>query len=33
MTGYFIKNELNSIYVEGNGQTLYYAKDKDLIMG
>lgn len=33
MTGYFVKNELNRIYVEGNGQTLYYAKDKDVIMG
>jgi lipopolysaccharide export system protein LptA len=33
MTGYFLKNELYEIYVEGNGQTLYYAKDKDMIMG
>jgi lipopolysaccharide export system protein LptA len=33
MTGYFVKNELNKIYVEGNGQTLYYAKDKGVIMG
>ena len=33
MTGYFYKNDLYKIFVEGNGQTLYYAKDKDLIMG
>lgn len=33
MTGYFVKNELNRIYVDGNGQTLYYAKDKGMIMG
>lgn len=33
MTGYFVKNELNKIFVEGNGQTLYYAKEKDKIMG
>jgi lipopolysaccharide export system protein LptA len=33
MTGYFQNNELYKIFVEGNGQTLYYAKDKDLIMG
>lgn len=33
MTGYFFNNELYKIFVEGNGQTLYYAKDKDLIMG
>ncbi len=33
MTGYFVKNELNKIFVEGNGQTLYYAKDEGVIMG
>jgi lipopolysaccharide export system protein LptA len=33
MTGYFVKNELYKIYVEGNGQTLYYAKDNGAIMG
>ncbi|CAN5270891.1 OstA-like protein [soil metagenome] len=33
MTGYFYKNELYKIYVEGNGQTLYYAKDNGSIMG
>jgi lipopolysaccharide export system protein LptA len=33
MTGYFKNNELYEIYVQGNGQTLYYAKDRGLIMG
>jgi lipopolysaccharide export system protein LptA len=33
MVGYFKDNELYQIYVEGNGQTLYYAKDQGLIMG
>ncbi len=33
MTGYFKDNELYKIYVEGNGQTLYYAKEKGTIMG
>lgn len=28
MTGYFLKNELYKIKVEGNGQTIYYARDK-----
>lgn len=29
--GYFRKNELYMINVDGNGQTIYYAKDKDRI--
>lgn len=33
MTGYFINNDLRKILVEGNGQTLYYVKDNDVIMG
>jgi lipopolysaccharide export system protein LptA len=33
MTGYFRNNQLYQIYVEGNGQTLYYAKDKGMLMG
>ncbi|HLG03880.1 MAG TPA: OstA-like protein [Bacteroidia bacterium] len=33
MTGYFRDNDLYKIYVEGNGQTLYYAKDNELLIG
>jgi lipopolysaccharide export system protein LptA len=33
MTGYFKDNALVQIYVEGNGQTLYYAKDRGMIIG
>lgn len=33
MTGYFRKNELYQIYVDGNGQTLYYAKDQGQLIG
>jgi len=33
MTGYFEKNNLARIYVEGNGQTIYFAKDKDKMIG
>jgi lipopolysaccharide export system protein LptA len=33
MTGYFVKNELYKIYVDGNGQTLYYVKDKNILQG
>ncbi|MGL4598749.1 MAG: OstA-like protein [Bacteroidia bacterium] len=33
MTGYFANNELYKINVEGNGQTLYYAKDQGLLVG
>lgn len=29
MTGFFVDNELNRINVEGNGQTIYYAKNKN----
>lgn len=28
MTGYFKENKLAKIFVEGNGQTIYFAKDK-----
>ena len=28
LTGYFTDNELHKIFVEGNGQTIYYAKNK-----
>ena len=28
MTGYFKENKLVKIFVEGNGQTIYFAKDK-----
>ncbi len=31
MKGFFKKNELYLINVEGNGQTIYYAKDKDVV--
>lgn len=33
MTGYFSKNELQRIYVEGNGQTIYYAREKKDLIG
>lgn len=33
MTGYFTKNELAKILVEGNGQTIYFAKDKNKLIG
>jgi hypothetical protein len=33
MTGYIINEELDKIYVDGNGQTLYYARDKENIIG
>jgi lipopolysaccharide export system protein LptA len=29
MVGYFRENKLRKVYVEGNGQTIYYAKDKN----
>ena len=29
LTGYFTDNELHKIFVEGNGQTIYYAKNKE----
>ena len=33
MTGYVINNELNYIDVDGNGQTLYYAREKTGVIG
>jgi len=33
MVGYIINNKLNNIEVDGNGQTLYYARDKQQIIG
>jgi len=33
MTGYFTENKLTKILVTGNGQTIYYATDQDLIIG
>jgi len=33
MTGYFIENKLDRILVSGNGQTIYYATDQDIIVG
>lgn len=33
MTGYFSNNELYKINVDGNGQTIYFARDKNVIVG
>lgn len=33
MTGYFRDNKLVRIFVEGNGQTIYFAKDKNSLIG
>lgn len=33
MTGYFSDNKLYKILVEGNGQTIYFAKDRDKLIG
>ncbi len=33
MIGYIINNKLNNIEVNGNGQTLYYAREKEDIIG
>jgi lipopolysaccharide export system protein LptA len=33
MTGYFIDNKLDRIFVSGNGQTIYYAIDQEIIVG
>lgn len=33
VTGYFKDNKLARIFVEGNGQTIYFAKDKDKYIG
>jgi lipopolysaccharide export system protein LptA len=33
LTGYFKNNELNRINIEGNGESIYYLVDGDLIVG
>lgn len=33
MTGYFAENKIKKIFVEGNGQTIYYAKDNNKLIG
>jgi lipopolysaccharide export system protein LptA len=33
MTGFFKENELYKVNVSGNGQAVYYVKDKDVIVG
>ena len=33
MTGYFTDNKLTKILVSGNGQTVYYATDEEVIVG
>ncbi|HER09022.1 MAG TPA: organic solvent tolerance protein OstA [Bacteroides sp.] len=33
MTGYFTDNKLTTIDVTGNGQTIYYAEDRGIIVG
>ncbi len=33
MTGYFANNELRKIFVNGNGQTLYYARSENTLIG
>jgi len=33
MIGYVINNKLNNIEVDGNGQTMYYAREKEEIIG
>ncbi len=33
MTGYFKENKLDRILVSGNGQTIYYATDQEIIVG
>ncbi|WP_297090243.1 OstA-like protein [uncultured Draconibacterium sp.] len=33
MIGYIINGKLNNIDVDGNGQTLYYARDKEAVIG
>ncbi len=33
MIGYFKDNQIYKVYVSGNGQTIYYPKDKDQIIG
>jgi len=33
MIGYIVNNEINTIDVDGNGQTLYYAREEEEIIG
>ncbi len=33
MTGYFTNNQLSKILVTGNGQTIYYAEEEEIIIG
>lgn len=33
MIGYIVENQLRKINVDGNGQTIYYARDKEEIIG
>ncbi len=33
MIGFFVNNKLHKIHVTGNGQTIYYATDEDVIVG
>ena len=33
MIGYIVNNQLNNIEVDGNGQTMYYAREKNEIIG
>jgi|APSaa5957512622_1039677.scaffolds.fasta_scaffold22527_2 lipopolysaccharide export system protein LptA len=33
MIGYIVENEINNITVDGNGQTLYYAREEENIIG
>ncbi|MDX8340389.1 OstA-like protein [Draconibacterium sp. IB214405] len=33
MTGYIVNGKLRNIDVDGNGQTLYYARDKEAVIG
>ena len=33
MTGFFVDNKLDRLLVTGNGQTIYYATDEDVIVG
>ena len=33
MTGYIVGEQLDHIFVDGNGQTIYYARDKGNIIG
>jgi len=33
MTGYFKDNELSRINVDGNGQTIYFARDRNMVVG